>query len=697
MEYDRKGVENCIFEELITVFMVKVCKETTLCFVTLGILLCFLSCSIIKNRDEKNVILLSSNNIMDVLTVPNTTYIISKDIDLQGQHITMPSSCTLSFNKGAIKNGSIHFDNTRLKGRVSIHCKASGYVNNDTVYVDWFQKGGSTKSKIDNSSDIIQSVFNLNPRCVVFGGGYYSFNNIQINKRVEIIGNGTVIVPSELEQNDYAFHFPKNVFYAENAGTIIINDFRFEGKAGTTILSGFKSTILYGEPLIWVDKAEKVVVDHCVFKDVESCTYCNKAYTYYGKKQGSCVCLWDVSDASYVNCEQVNCRHDEQVWIIAVQKPIMNTKVTYKGNYIHDMKPGPNSSAFTCVAGTCIMENNRVDNYNYPGSMFNVFAKKAYIKKNDIKNSYCSSVFDVCEYSYFHNDDVVVENNNVDAVNSVLVLGQSAKVTIKNNRFRGLGLYYSANNRRPDKETGGYQYWYSDADSVLPTDAETLIDGNMCDLTAYDGNRSIAGATADYSTGEIKGTQTYNNVGVNYGCGILLHPNEAKAGSITITNNTFTSISSLEGVVDKNNLANLYPYTIKLVNTQNATIKGNIFNGGYPLYASPNECTSIGIYNYPDVMEKMKNPGNISRNPSEYGKYVIEDNVYNMREGKVFYPLAVYARTNTYRQTELKFKELVVRNNILTGPEIKTVLEKVWSDNIYKQSGPVKVMKQVLK
>lgn len=628
---------------------------------------------------------------------PGTIFQICSTVNLNGQTVILPRDIVLRFKKGKIINGHIVFNNTKLEGRVNILCDFSGSVNNDVIYVDWFLKGAKSANKANIMSNRVQSIFNLGAAHVVFGKGFYKLASIHIGKDVSIEGVGTIIKPMILEQSEYHFNFLKNVFYSDNAKSVIIKNIVFQGSHTGTFLKGFKSDKIYGEPLIWVDKADKVVIDGCVFCDIENCTYCNKSYTYYGKKQGSCVCLWDVSNASYINCEQVNCRHDEQVWIIAVDKPIMETKVTYTGNYIHDMTPGPNSSAFTCVAGECLIERNRVERYGYPGSIFNVFAKKAIIRNNEIKDSYCSSVFDVCEYSYFHNDEVIVENNNVDAVNSVLLLGQAAKVSIRNNVFRGLSLYFSANNRRPQNSIGGYKYWYSDAEGVLPTDTETVIDGNICDFTAYDGTRSIAGTKADYGTGEITEAAKYSNVGVNYGCGILIHPNEAKAGSITITNNTFTSISSLDGVEDKNNLANLYPYAIKLVNTQNATIKGNTFNGGYPLYNSPGEYTCIGIYNYPDVMEKMGKPNDISRNPSQYEKYIIEDNVFNVPEGKTFYPFSVYARTNSKRQTELIFKEFVVRKNSFTGTKTKASLTRGSSEGApFKQNGPVKVMKQVI-
>lgn len=660
-------------------------RKSTFCVLFLSVIYLFTSCG--------------GTNHLNMKDAPGGVYQISSAINLKGQTVVLPKDGVLQFKKGKIKNGRIVFNNTRIEGPAIFSCEFEGSVSNDTVYTDWFFKGKKNAKKLFDLSQRVQAVFNLGSSHVLFGSGYYQFADVNIGNEVTVVGNETTVIPLVLEQNEYRFNFLRNVFSTQNARSITVINIVFKGITTGSILPGFKSDKIYGQPLIFVDKADKVVIDGCVFKDIENCTYCNKAYNYYGKKQGSCVCLWDVSDASFINCEQVGNRHDEQVWIIAVNKPIMETKVNYFSNFVHDMSPGPNSSAFTCVAGTCFLENNKVDRYSYPGSMFNVFAKKAIIKNNVITNSYCSSVFDVCEYSYFHNDDVLVEGNQVDAVNSVLVLGQSAKTTIKNNVFRGLGLYYSANNPRPDKETGGYQYWYSDREGALPVDAETVIDGNTCDFTAYDGNRSIAGATADYATGEILGTQSYNNVGVNYGCGILIHPNVAKAGSISITNNTFTSIQSLDGVVDKNNLANLYPYTIKLVNTESAVIRGNTFNGGYAIYGNPDEITCIGVYNYPDVMEKIERPSSISRKPSDYGKYVIEDNVFNVETSKTFYPFAVYARVNSSRQTPLTFKELVVRNNSFGGTlQTKTIMTRgMTGGTLYKQNGLVKVQKETLK
>ena len=363
---------------------------------------------------------------------------------------------------------------------------------------------------------------------------------------------------------------------------------------------------------------------------------------------------------NYPNHEQVHCRHDEQVWIIGVNKPIQDLRVNYQGNHIHDMKPGPNSSAFACVAGFCLVENNKVERYEYPGSLCNTFARKLIIRNNIIKDSYCSSVFDACESRYHHNDEIEVYDNQVDALNSVLLMAQSEKVTIKNNVFKGIALYYSGNYRLDRKHK--YQYWYTIESEVLPTDAETLIEGNKADFTYYDGHRSIAGTKADYGTGEILEPQKYSKTGNNYGCGIFIHPREAKAGNVTIRNNTFTSFETLEGFVDENNLKGINPQAIRIMNTENITITGNTFNGAYEVVGTDGKRSCITVYGYPDYMEPLLKSKESPEQISSVGTYTIKDNTFNVSDSS-FCVIAFFPRKNAMRDTPITVDRLVIENN----------------------------------
>lgn len=637
-------------------------------------------CLSFTKEDSKIVRLMKRAFLQEQFTSPQTTYVIQGDLDLNGQTLKIPPQSIIKFKLGCLKNGKVIFDGTELRGNVRIECDFEGSLNNEEVYVDWFIKGSKSVQKSLDVSNVIQAIFDMNPPKVVFGGGYYRFHNIRLPKEITILGQKTIILPEVSCQNVFRFNFLKNVFYAEDSKRITIKNICFEAETTGTILPSFQSDSIYGEPLIWVNRGDEATIERCVFKDIENCTYCNKAYTEYSKKQGSCVCLWDVSKAFYINNEQVNCRHDEQVWIIGVKKPIMSLTVVYKDNYIHDMTPGPNSSAFTCVAGYCLVENNRVERYSYPGSMFNVFAKQVVIKNNSIKNSYCSSVFDTCEYRYFHNDDIDIRDNDVEAVNSVLVLAQSNKVNISNNIFKGLSLYCSANYRIQNKSN--YPYWYTIESDVLPTDTESIIDGNIADFTYYDGKRSIAGTKADYGTGQILEPQKYSNVGQNYGCGILIHPSEAKAGHIIIKNNRFTSLNTLDGMVDDNNLRELYPHTIRLVNTNNATIVDNVFNGACPIRGIEESYTYVSLYSYPDLMEQLDKQGDNNEDYTHYDSYEIKGNVFNA-EAQSFSVLSLFPRRNARRDTPIVIDRVVIEDNYV--PQ-KTVA--------YRNNGKVMILKE---
>ena len=63
------------------------------------------------------------------------TYVIKKEIDLDGKTLTIPDGCTLQFRRnGAISNGRVEFNNTILKRRIRFqNCIYSGtaYCGND--------------------------------------------------------------------------------------------------------------------------------------------------------------------------------------------------------------------------------------------------------------------------------------------------------------------------------------------------------------------------------------------------------------------------------------------------------------------------------------------------------------------------------------------------------------------------------------
>lgn len=52
--------------------------------------------------------------IQDKFNRTNTIYKITRNIDLEGSALTIPSGCTIDFQGGTIKNGTVTLNNTKI-------------------------------------------------------------------------------------------------------------------------------------------------------------------------------------------------------------------------------------------------------------------------------------------------------------------------------------------------------------------------------------------------------------------------------------------------------------------------------------------------------------------------------------------------------------------------------------------------------
>lgn len=110
-------------------------------------------------------------NIQNKFKKTNTIYKITKDMNLEGSTLIIPVGCTLDFQGGSFKNGTINFNDTLLKGRVNINCDViTGTIKNEQIYVNWFNvdnTGISENTALINY--ILQTAAN---KTVIFDGVY---------------------------------------------------------------------------------------------------------------------------------------------------------------------------------------------------------------------------------------------------------------------------------------------------------------------------------------------------------------------------------------------------------------------------------------------------------------------------------------------------------------------------------------------
>ena len=102
----------------------------------------------------------------EMISEPNQIYIIQYDYDLRGDSITIPNNCVLNFRGGSLSNGNINLNDCTFTGsNIQVNCDITGTLQNDNVFVEWFQlhQDGITddSKKLYNIFNAIKSNTNL--------------------------------------------------------------------------------------------------------------------------------------------------------------------------------------------------------------------------------------------------------------------------------------------------------------------------------------------------------------------------------------------------------------------------------------------------------------------------------------------------------------------------------------------------------
>ena len=106
---------------------------------------------------EDSVKTVTRNLITPVMVnQPNTIYEIRYDFDLDGQTIEVPENCTLKFDGGCLRNGTVILNYTYLCGYVSLPNTVQGTVSNAIINPIWF--GADKNGEIDSTIAIQTSI-----------------------------------------------------------------------------------------------------------------------------------------------------------------------------------------------------------------------------------------------------------------------------------------------------------------------------------------------------------------------------------------------------------------------------------------------------------------------------------------------------------------------------------------------------------
>lgn len=152
----------------------------------------------------------------------NTRYVIQYDYDLDGGTVTVPEGCTLDFQGGSFRNGTIsstfniiNTDNHKIFDKII-------FENiQPRLYPEWF---GARHNGIEDDTYSVQSAINYSRNCFFSDRSEYLVTKtISIPQNHSIIGNGAKIkIDSTFEGNDYNNDVPdETILYLNTSdGTV---------------------------------------------------------------------------------------------------------------------------------------------------------------------------------------------------------------------------------------------------------------------------------------------------------------------------------------------------------------------------------------------------------------------------------------------------------------------------------------------
>lgn len=179
---------------------------------------------------RKNIV--NGKNVLtqEMINKPNTIYIIQYDYDLDNEEINIPENCTLQFEGGSFKNGTLNGNNTKLKYnkfKFLININIKGNFNIPYIDSNIFknEKNNIFNNVIALSDDNIYNIIVINEECVL---------NVTNAKSINIKSNTSIYINANMVINDNN----QSAAYGITIGNdnYIVNNVCFNG--GGYILTG---------------------------------------------------------------------------------------------------------------------------------------------------------------------------------------------------------------------------------------------------------------------------------------------------------------------------------------------------------------------------------------------------------------------------------------------------------------------------
>ena len=374
-------------------------------------------------------LIVNLNEFREVGLKENTTFRISKPIDLKGEIVTIPKNCTLFFTRGgSISNGEIKGDSTIIR-------YSSPFLGNNVIFNDCSIGGKSLVKdsevflKVTHNQYEIQTLFDISGgKRIEFSPGIYNdIEKIEINNNVDAYFNNSEI------RLKWGSNYVAECFYMEpwiNKGIqfVKINDLKITGKRNGI------SNASVSRRCIQLFYVSEVVLNHVIINQYYGgpYEYDEDARDLLNKTRlGTCA----IAIMKYDKCLITKCStrdiYSEVFWCVPNNNP---DNITYFTNNVSTSTAHTGSASFfTILDGRCVIKNNIV--YNYNGSALNALCYDSEICNNSFYDGKRSVAIDLSEGTMYMARNVSIHDNECFNTKG-LIAGYGLDIRIEKNKWR---------------------------------------------------------------------------------------------------------------------------------------------------------------------------------------------------------------------------------------------------------------------
>lgn len=383
---------------------------------------------------------------------PHTTFVVDKDIDLNGKTLLMPEGVTLTHKKGLIKNGTLIGNNTQIKSNQAlfnvVHIKGTWNVPevSTALFADLNYENALRDVLALTSSNVTNNV--------LIEEGHYLFTPeksgaeyVCITSNTNLTLNGTIEIAPNPFKTYHIVSIEGTNIKVSGTGCIIGDKLKHQGTEGEWGMG------------LYISNTSKCEVLGLTVKDCwGDCVYVGKGSTNItlsgltlinGRRQG--ISITDGENIRVINTTITGVFGTAPAYAIDVEPNKQNhiRNVTIENVIAKDCEGG-------FVVSVVYPEESSVDGVVFNKCRIEGVQKKYALRLNNCKNVLVKRSFiGTCNYNYNCNftkvEGIKLTDNEIHTKD--VVVNDISSVTLSGNDVYGNGLYpISIKNFQPSKK-----------------------------------------------------------------------------------------------------------------------------------------------------------------------------------------------------------------------------------------------------